>query len=547
MTLPCSTLTLFWAVRFWRWPALPALIALWLLPLAVEAQLNPSARGGTRHEPGLPANSPIGYGKPVPAGGASELVLVPSAEVPSFGPARAALTIDLFLPFGHRSTGPELGRYLQLLAEHDDIQLRLHPVLGSEVAERGAELSLAAWSLVGADCARFLLQVAENPDWLADWPPQLGWALSDAGSQLGNERRRDGDLQLFAAAASHGIDVAALRLQLRERRQRSLALQLWGRMRSAVRTPPEVWLNGRRLRSPASESVLREEMERQRRRAYQLLQAGTPWSGLYEELLSTSDSSEASSPFPSSVGSALLGSRISGLRSSGPSLPPPPRSHRPAPSAARFDLSDVPLRGPKVSPVVVVLVGNLESGPTCELARELREILRPYAEAVRFAYLPAPNGALLSPTSGLGSASYLLNERTQRVPLVLSALAQENGPAFFRTYDAILDLMRRRFLLSYVEFAQSVLNQRLDFDRLEAQSRQTPARLYMARAQRDAARLGATSLPAVFVNGRPVSGIGGMSGPGSGTQATRAEQITRLIASELSRGLLDRLRPGRRS
>ena len=96
-------------------------------------------------------------------------------------------------------------------------------------------------------------------------------------------------------------------------------------MRSAVRTPPEVWLNGRRLRSPTSESVLREEMERQRRRAYQLLQAGTPWSGLYEELLSTSDSSEASSPFPGTVGSALLGSRISGLRSSGP---------KPAPAAA---------------------------------------------------------------------------------------------------------------------------------------------------------------------------------------------------------------------
>ena len=101
-------------------------------------------------------------------------MLVPSAEVPSFGAARAALTIDLFLPFGHRSTGPELGRYLQLLTENDDIQLRLHPVLGSEVAERGAELSLAAWSMVGADCARFLLQVAENPDWLADWP--LSWA-----------------------------------------------------------------------------------------------------------------------------------------------------------------------------------------------------------------------------------------------------------------------------------------------------------------------------------------------------------------------------------
>ena len=165
---------------------------------------------------------------------------------------------------------------------------------------------------------------------------------------------------------------------------------------------------------------------------------------------------------------------------------------------------------------------------------------------MRFAYLPAPNGAAVA-AEWTGERIVPAQRTNAARPALLSALAQENGPAFFRTYDAILDLMRRRFLLSYVEFAQSVLNQRLDFDRLEAQSRQTPARLYMARAQRDAARLGATSLPAVFVNGRPVPGIGGMSGPGSGTQATRAEQITRLIESELSRGLLDRLRLGRRS
>jgi hypothetical protein len=516
---------------------LSALAVLWLWPVCALGQTSPPTS--------LPTSPPTGHGTQVPTGADQEVVLVPSAEVPTFGPALAPLTLDLFLPFGHRSTGPELSRYLQLAAEQTDIRLRLHPVLGSDVAERGAELSLAAWALFGADSVRFLLTVAENPDWLQDWPPLLGWAMSDAQSQLGNERRRDGDLHLFAAAKQYGLDADKLRLHLRERRQRGLALQLWGRMRGVVRTPPEIWLNGRRLRSPVSESMLREELERQRRRAYQALRAGTPLGGLYEELLSAPDSGDAPSSYGATASSALLGGRLGGLRSqgSGLPLPAPSRSRRPVASAAGLDLSDVPLRGPKVSPVTVVLVGSLESGPTCELARELREVLRPYADAVRFAYLPAPNGTLLpSAGSTLAGASYLISERMQRVPLVLAALAQENGPGFFRTYDAILDLMRRRFLLSYVEFAQSILNQRLDFDRLEAQSRQTPARLLMARAGRDAQRLGATSLPAVFINGRLLTNVGGMSGPGGGTAGTRAEQITRLLESELHRGLLDRLR-----
>lgn len=546
MTLPCSTLTLFWAARFWRRRGLPAwlrpgLAGLGWLAVCASALAQPQQPAGGRHG--------AGHVAVVMAGRDSEVVLVPTAEVPTFGPAVAPLTLDLFLPFGHRSTGPELGRYLQLAADHDDIRLRLHPVLGSDVAERGAELSLFAWELVGPDCAPFLLDVAEHPEWLIDWPAQLGWALSDASSQLGNERRRDGDLQLFAAAGRQGIDVEKLRQALRERRQRSRATQLWTRMRSAVRTPPEIWLNGRRLRSPVSESVLREELERQRRRAYQLLRAGIPLSGLYEELLAGAESSDAPSPYSSPASSPLLSGRMMSPRSgSAPAPALPARRSRPeAASTSRIDLSDVPLRGPKVSPVSVVLIGNLESGPTCELARELREVLRPYAEAVRFAYLPAPNGALLTSTgSTTAGASYLFSERTQRVPLLLAALAQENGAAFFRTYDAIIDLMRRRFLLTYVEFAQSIASQRLDFDRLEVQSRQAPARQLVSRAQRDAQRLGATSLPALFINGRIVPGIGSISGPGSGTTATRAEQMTRLIESELRRGLLDRLGSQRR-
>lgn len=532
MTLRCSTLTIFWAARLWLG---------WLL---LGPLFGPSASEGVavaRAEKRSRITA-------VPAGREGDVVLAASDEVPAFGPHAAPLTFDLFLPFGHRATATELARYLWLLGEEEDIRLRLHPVLGSEVAERGSELLLAAFDLAGSDSARFLIAVSEHPEWLTDWPGRQ--AGSDASAQLGSDRRRDGDLSLLAAAREHGIDVAQLRRRLTTRQHQASALSLWQHVRAAVRTPPEVWINGRRLRGPITDAALREEMERQRRRAYQLLRAGTPLRGLYEELLTTVDNSDRSpaispGPMPASMTSRLLGTRL--ISPAGPSLPTRPRT---AATPTTLDLADMPLRGPRVSPVTLVLVGSLESGPVCELARELRDTLRPYAEIVRFAYLPAPNGSLFLPTSPLAtpsssSSALAFGERSSRVPLILSALALENSGAFFRTYDALIDLMRRRFMLSPVEFAQSILNQRVDFDRLEEQGRSERVRALVLRTQRDARALGATSLPALFLNGRLVPMTGGTSGLGIGGAAARSEQLTRLIEAELHRGALEKLR-GRR-
>lgn len=480
----------------------------------------------------------------VQAGRETDVVLPLGDEVPWFGPPVAAVTLDVFLPFGHRATGAELARYFSLLEEHEDLRLRVHPVLGSDVAERGAELLLSAFQLAGHDAARLLITVAEHPDWLTDWPMFRG--SPEASAQLGSDRRRDGDLSLFAAAREQGIDVAQLRLQLTSRRQKETALLLWQRIRSSVRTPPEVWINGRRLRSPISDSALREELERQRRRAYQLVRSGTPLRALYDELVKTADTSEPIPAASPSSTSRWAAGRLLSLRSSVPAaLPVPPRA---ALQPTGFELSDMPLRGPRVSPVTLVLVGSLESGPVCELAREVRDTLRPFGEAVRFAYLPAPNGPLFSPLSSVsaGSTPFSYAERTSRVPLILTALALDHSPAFFRTYDAIIDLMRRRFMLSYVEFSQSILNQRVDFDRLEENSRSERMRAHMARTQRDARALGATSLPALFINSRLVSLTGGPGGLGSGSVAVRSEQLTRLIEAELRRGALEKLRNRRR-
>jgi hypothetical protein len=521
MTLPCSTLTRVWAARFWRAGALFAL----LLSIGEAPALAQGISGQTH----------------IASGRERDVILAAQDGVPTFGPRVAAVTLDLFLPFGHRATATELARYLSLLATGDDIRLRLHPVLGSEVAERGAELLLAAYQLAGPDSAPFLITVAEHPEWLTDWPSRR--TGSDSFAQLGADRRRDGDLHLFAAASEHGLDVAQLRLQLASRRQQEPALSLWGRMRQAVRTPPEVWINGRRLRSPVTDSALGEELERQRRRAYQLLRGGTPLRSLYEELVASADSPErAPPPPPAWAGSRLLATRPTPQAS--PSLPVRSRSSSPP---AGLDLTDVPLRGPRVSPVTLVLVGSVESGPTCELARELRETLQPYAESVRFAYLPAPNGALFSPPSSLSGSLVALGDRSGRVPMILAALALQNGAAFFRAYDAIVDLMRRRFLLSYVEFAQSILNQRVDFDRLEEQSRGERVRALVTRTQRDARALGASSLPALFLNGRLIT-LAGSPGsiPGFGGSAARREQLTRLIEAELRRGALEKLRSRQR-
>ena len=526
MTLRCTTLTIFWAARLWLGCALFACLVTLSSRTAFAQPHSVSTRVQTGQE--------------------RDVVLPPSEDVPTFGPQAAPVTLDLFLPFGHRATGSELSRFLLLLTEHDDLRLRVHPVLGSEVAERGAELLLASFHLAGPSAAPFLIAVAEHPDWLTDWP--AGRAPRDGGATLGSDRRTDGDLSLFASAGEHGIDVAQLRLHLLQRRHREPALQLWQRVRSAARTPPEIWINGRRLRSPVNDSTLREELERQRRRAYQLLRSGIPLRALYEELVATTDASERvplSSPASASpwTSSRLLSARPSIV--SAPSLPVRPRSTA---QATDLDLTDLPLRGPRVSPVTLVLVGSLESGPVCELAREIRDTLRPYAETVRFAYLPAPNGPLLSPLSPLSplqtsSSALSYGERGQRVPLILSALALENGPAFFRAYDTIIDLMRRRFLLSYVEFAGSILSQRIDFDRLEDLSQSERARALTARAQRDARALGATSLPALFLNGRLLSTMGSL---GSSTPRMRSEQLAQLIDAELRRGALEKLRSRRR-
>ena len=532
MALRCSTLTIFWAARLWLAGALFALGGPWM--------------GAANAQHRLP------HGVQVSAGREGDVILPLVDDVPSFGPPSAPVTIDLFLPFGHRATGPELVRYLQLQAEHDDIRLRVHPVLGSEVAERGSELLLAAWQLAGTDSAGFLVTVADHPDWLTDWPAGVGRSGPDPNNRLGSDRRQDGDLLLFAAAAQHGIAAVPLRQQLLTRRYQERAQQLWQKVRASVRTPPEVRINGRRLRSPASDSSLREELERQRLRAYQLLRAGTPLGSLYDELVATAETSDRYPTLSAPSAPSWLGSR-SLLSRPGPqpaaAMPLPSRRvGRPGSGTATFQLTDIPLRGPRVSPVTLVLVGSLESGPVCEFARELRDTLRPYGDVVRFAYVPAPNGTLFSGLSLLpsSSASLSFGERSNRVPLVLAALALENSPAFFRAYDSILDLMRRRFLLSYVEFAQSILNQRVDFDRLEETSRQDRVRALVARAQRDAHALGANSLPALFLNGRLVPTTGGVGGLGAGTAALRNEQLIRLIDAELRRGAIDRLRSRRR-
>lgn len=497
------------------------------------------------------AQAPLEPGA-VAVGSDGDVEIVPRSDVPLLGPAVAPVTIDVFIPFGHRLAGAEWTRQLALQAANADVRVRFHPVLGSDVAERGAELLLAVWRLVGARGASFLASVAAHPDWLGDSP--------DGGSGLGAGGPRDADADLLAAAAAHQIDVDQLRQSLRSRRYRPLATQLWTAARIDVRSPPEIWINGNRVRGSTSisDSALSEELEKQRNRAYRVLREGTPLGQLYEVLASTVDGAERSTParvsatagpfvspwstaLSSPLSRASAGSSATMYRSGAVLRPGVSFAGRSRPAAGQGppDLSGVPLRGPAVSPVTVVLIGNLEHHNTCVLARGLRDLMARYPDTVRFAFLPTHN---LLPQGGMAGA--LVGDRGARVSLILAALALQDGAAFWRTYDAVLELMQRRYILSFVEFAQSILNQRIDFDRLTQQSNGEAVRAWVARTQSEATRLGVSSLPALFVNGRlvPIGGFGGGFGINPTSPTARDELLVRMIDAELHRGLLEKLR-----
>lgn len=194
-----------------------------------------------------------------PGGGGAERAGDP---VPGAGPRFAAVTLDLFQPVGSPFGGANVALALQLARESADVRLLFHAVpVGSSQAERGAELLLAA--------------AAEPAFWpLCDLLYSRPELLNAAEEQ-----------NLRADLGTLGLDAERLLPALRERRYRAAVQARWRAEREQLRYPPELWVNGRRLRGPLSETVLRDVVERQRQRAGELLRQGVALTALYERLL----------------------------------------------------------------------------------------------------------------------------------------------------------------------------------------------------------------------------------------------------------------------
>jgi hypothetical protein len=414
----------------------------------------------------------------------AEVLLAPASRLPLYGPRYAPVTIDLYLPLGHKLVPPILEQVEKAAEKGSDVRVLFHPVLGSEAAERGAELVFCAMRQ-GASQERwfaFLLALASHPEWLG------------AGQGSVPVPSLDQEAAIREAAEAAGLDGQELLGDLRRHAERARVAEIWQRERIEVRSPPEIWVNGRRMRGLFHEAQLAEELTRQRARAYKALREGVRLTALYEEL-------------------------VAHERGERPARGEPPRGGTPA-AAQRMDLVGSPLRGPKVSPVTLVIVGSLDSYGTFRTARAAQEAWAQKKDAVRLSFQHAPS-----------------TESGRRVALLLGALSYVDPEAFWRAFDGILELGRQRFFLRDSDVSALLARQRVDVQHLEAVLRDPvqgeAVRATLLRDLQQAQRVSTPSVPRIVVNGRIL--------PGSPS----AEQIGRSLQEELRRGFFARLRqPG---
>ncbi len=461
--------------------------------------------------PQWPAAAPVPIFSAATAGSGSvlvdgdtdnEVLLAPRSALPLYGPRYAPVTLDLYLPFGNKSTARNLALLLQLGRENSDVRLILHPMLGSDVAQRGAEVILTAWrqSLDEKACFSLAEKLAAHPEWLEATP--------------------EAEAELLSAASALKLDAELLSRRLRQHAYRARLLEIWQRERNEVRASSEVWLNGRRLRGLLSDTQLREELDRQRSRAYQTLHSGTPLTKLYERLLEKERSElVAAAPWLARVPPTLLsgspaGTGLSALGfSAAASTGVAPASS--FTTSTRLDLSFSPMRGPQVAPVTLTLIGSLDSYGTYLIARVVREVAFRHAESVQLVFQHAPT-----------------TEDGRRVAQLLVRLWQTEPAAFWRAFDGILDLLKQRYLLRYDDVITLLKIQGVNVNRLEAALRdpaqKAGVRAILDRDRAQAQRLGLASFPVVLLNGRPllIEGI--------------ADQLEHRVEAELKKGFLAR-------
>lgn len=430
--------------------------------------------------------------------GDAELRLVPPSPLPLLGPRFAPVTVDLFLPFGTRFSDGAFRLALRLQRESaatgSDLRLQWRPTLGSAAAERGAEAAWEACQQQPGRCFGFLEQLYLHPEWL-----QPG---------------REAEDQLVAAAQRQGLDAARFARTLTQRTHRARVAALWQAQREVVRLPPEVWVNGRRLRSSMMEMQLATEIDRALLRAQKALREGVRTSELYELLLAEERSSRSDS-FPFSRPSSppppsLLGP--GGLRSPWPRSTTPVESERRRTSSLRLDLSGTPRRGPAIAAVTVTLIGSIDSYATFSLAKAATDVWTRYQDRVRLCYLHAPR-----------------SESSRRFAELLAQVGLVDEARFWRSFDALLEMLPRRFALRQRDL-EDVLRRHGDLGRLEVALATGQAAAVVQRDLEQVRRIGIEYAPLILVNGRPVRG------------ANQSEVLERAVKEELGSGLLSRLR-----
>jgi protein-disulfide isomerase len=409
---------------------------------------------------------------------AREVTLAPPAPLPFLGPRYAPVTLDAFIPVGARAGENNLNLALRLARESADVRLVLHPVTTSPLAERGAEVIWEACAELPGACFGFVSQLYAHPDWLA--------------------ATTDGEAALLGAAAAAGLDAARLRRALLGHRHRPLVSALWQSVREQILYPPDLWINGRRLRGTLSELQLREELDRQRARAQRALQGGARLTQLYEQLLAE-EAALRLDDVPRRAGSlwSLPSRTISGSGSGA--------------AVVHLLLDGAPSRGPKVAPVTIVLIASVDSYEFYSVARAAYDAWQRHADSARLVFLQAARG-----------------ESSERTAVRLAQLALIDQDGFWRLFDRIVELSVRRFLVDRA-YVENLLRSDEHYPALAAGLYLDEARRRVQQDREQVRRIGIENTPLVLVNGLPVHG------------SPLADKLDSALQREAQRGLLQRL------
>jgi hypothetical protein len=268
-------------------------------------------------------------------------------------------------------------------------------------------------------------------------------------------------------------------------------------MREEIRYPPELWLNGKRLRGALSDFQVREELDRQRARAQRALMAGTPLTQLYEQLVAQEAAQRTEE-------------QVAAVRRMFSAPPPVPRLLSTS-APVHLSLSGAPSRGPRIAPVTVVLIGSIDSHESYEVAKAAYEVWSRHADSSRLVYLQAPRG-----------------ESRERNAVQLAQLALHNEEQFWRVFSRMLELMPRVWAFDRYRL-ETLIRQEAGAAALESGPNAPEARRRVTQDLEQVRRIGIENSPMVLVNGLPVRG------------APLSERIESALLREQQRGLLQRL------